>query len=297
MGNNQLDDGDTYARWRDTKLAEYDGDLQFPVVELADPGHPSDAEVARLLEVLERFNMVLYTSQPAPLEQARVAIKSLGRRLGLNRLDANMCADDDAITPLAVSHDDRRRRYIPYTDRAISWHTDGYYNTQDRQIRGLMLYCVSPAADGGENQLMDSDLAYILLRERDPDYIRALMHPRAMTIPANEQEPGMIRPVESGPVFSFDPANGALHMRYTARSRSIEWRDDATTAAAVGFLADILNTPSPYILTHRMAAGHGLICNNVLHNRHAFKDTDTCHRMVLRARYYDRIANAQEHTP
>ncbi len=290
MGIADLDDGDAYARWRDGKLAAYDGALPLPVIELADTGHPGAAEVARMVELLGQFNMVLYAGKPTPLEQAKQDVRSLGVGLGLNRLDANLCADEDAITPLAVSQGSQRKRYIPYTNRPISWHTDGYYNSPERQIRAMALHCVSPAASGGENQLMDPDIAYILLRERNPDYIRALMHDRVMTIPANEEEEGQVRPAQSGPVFSFGPDKDTLHMRYTARTRSIEWRDDETTTAAVACLGDILNTPSPYIIGHRLQAGQGVICNNILHNRSAFEDTDTCQRMVLRARYYDRTA-------
>ena len=46
------------------------------------------------------------------------------------------------------------------------------------------LHCISPARVGGENALMDPEIAYILLREENPDFIRALMHPQAMEIPA-----------------------------------------------------------------------------------------------------------------
>jgi len=290
----ELDDSDAYERWRDGKLAAYGDGVKFPVIELVDTGNPSEKEIARLAELLRTFNMVLYAGKPAPLEQAKKNLIPLGHRLGLKRLDANMCADEDAITPLAVSEGTKRRRYIPYTNRPISWHTDGYYNPPDRQIRAMALHCVSPAARGGATQLMDPDIAYILLREENPDFVRALMHSQAMTIPANEEGVadggGQGRPAQSGPVFSFDPNNGALQMRYTARTRSIEWRNDKMTSAAVDFLAGVLKKASPYILEHRLVAGQGVICNNVLHNRSDFEDTDACQRMVLRARYYDRTA-------
>ena len=42
-------------------------------------------------------------------------------------------------------------------------------------------------------------------------------------------EQGIARAAQTGPVFSIDPASGDLHMRYTARTRSIEWKQDATT--------------------------------------------------------------------
>jgi hypothetical protein len=111
-----------------------------------------------------------------------------------------------------------------------------------------------------------------------------------MTIPANAGEGIEPRPAQSGPVFCEEA--GALHMRYTARTRSIEWRADETTHTAVERLKQILETPSPYVFTLRLASGQGLVCNNVLHDRSAFADAPGAGRLVYRARYLDRITAA-----
>jgi alpha-ketoglutarate-dependent taurine dioxygenase len=66
-----------------------------------------------------------------------------------------------------------RKEFIPYTDKPIRWHTDGYYNIPERTVRGMVLHCVQSAASGGENQLLDHEIAYILLRDENPDFIRA----------------------------------------------------------------------------------------------------------------------------
>lgn len=288
-----LENPEAYARWRQAKLDGYPEKAEDLVVDIADFDNPSDAEIAALKERVRKTNMAVYSTGSNKYRDsasAKKAIDALGRQFGLLRRDANLCADEDAISPLSVAEGGHRGRYIPYTNRAISWHTDGYYNKLKYQIRGMVLHCVSPSASGGENALMDQDIAYICLRDENPDFIRALMHPDAMLIPANDEGNGVIRPAQSGPVFSIDGANKALHMRYTARTRSIEWRDDATTAAAVAFLSDLLNSDSPYKFKHRMAAGDGVLCNNVLHNRSAFEDEDNCKRLFLRARYFDRIS-------
>ena len=115
------------------------------------------------------------------------------------------------------------------------------------------------------------------------------MHPQAMTIPPNDEGEGVIRGAQTGPVFSVSATDGSLHMRYTARTRSISWRDDEATKAAVSFLVDLLKSSSPYIFRHRMEAGQGVLCNNVLHNRATFEDDESCQRLYLRARYFDRI--------
>jgi len=110
-----------------------------------------------------------------------------------------------------------------------------------------------------------------------------------MTVPANEEDPAAQRAAQTGPVFSAE--DGVLHMRYTARTRSIEWRQDEATRAAVQFLRQVLDAGSPYVFTLRLAAGQGLVCNNVLHDRSAFVDDPKLGRLVYRARYSDRVAS------
>ena len=62
------------------------------------------------------------------------------------------------------------------------------------------------------------------------------------------------------------------------------------TQQAVARINEILADEN-MVLMHRLAAGQGVICNNVLHNRTGFEDSESQQRLVYRARYYDRIAN------
>jgi len=231
--------------------------------------------------------MAVYAGTTGDNPDKDIAVK-LGEQFGLNQLDDNMGADD-GITSLKVVSDQQRGAYIPYTDKPIHWHTDGYYNTPDHQIRALFLHCVSPAAKGGENALLDHEIAYIHLRDLNPDYIAALMANDVMTIPPNIENGKEIRAVSSGPVFSM-LADGNLHMRYTARTRSIEWKKDPVTQAAIKALSDFLASDSPYIYRATLQPGQGLISNNVLHDRSGFEDTGDNKRLLYRLRYYQRIA-------
>jgi alpha-ketoglutarate-dependent taurine dioxygenase len=233
--------------------------------------------------------MAIYAGPPARAGDKDVP-RRLGERLGLARLHANPLADEDGISSLEVAPEKSARGYIPYSNRRLLWHTDGYYNAPEQRIRAFTLHCVRPAAAGGENRLLDHEIAYLLLRDADPQYVKALSAPDAMTIPANAEEGAVMRPAQTGPVFSTH--DDALHMRYTARTRSIEWRPDEATSAAAQFLQQLLETGSPYVFTLRLAAGHGLVCNNVLHDRSAFVDDPKLGRLVYRARYSDRVAPA-----
>jgi len=280
-----------YAAWREAKLAAHPRRLEDLLVHIADPRRLTFAEREALLSRCGVANMALYASG-AGSDPDKDIPRQLGLQLGLANLDANRLADDDGISPLAVAPAGTRTEFIPYTDRGIKWHTDGYYNTLDRQVRGLLLHCVQSADSGGENQLMDHEVAYILLRDENPDYIRAFMAPDAMTIPPRLEGGAVARAAQPGPVFSVYP-DGHLHMRYTARTVSIEWKQDAATRAAVAALERLLaDANSPYVFRGRLEPGMGLVCNNVLHDRAAFADSDTRKRLLYRARYYDRIVDS-----
>ena len=283
-----LDKQDAYLRWRDWKLAHAPRSAQELVVEVRDPRALRASERLALLERVARCNMAVYAST-AHEEDAALPIE-LGRQFGLMELDANWLAGEDGVSEIKVNEGGTRQSYIPYTDRPIKWHTDGYYNPPKRLIHAMVLHCVRSAAAGGENRLLDHELAYLLLRDENPDHIRALMLPDAMLIPERTDEQGVARATQAGPVFSLD-GNGNLHMRYTARSRSIAWKQDANVQAAVAALERLLaDSGSPHILHTRLEAGTGLLCNNVLHDRAAFTDDPAHPRLLYRARYLERIS-------
>ncbi len=277
-----------YRAWRDWKLAARPGSADVLWVTVADVTRPDAAERAALLQRLRGANLVLYRAA-AGVDRGR--LRAFGRAFGLERLDGNRYADEDGITALSVAPEGRRGEYIPYTDRRLSWHTDGYYNGHDRQIRAILMHCARPAERGGESQFMDHELAYILLRDRNPEWIEALMQPDALTIPANVEQGVVLRGAVSGPVFALDAATGSLHMRYSARLRNVEWKDDPRVRAAADFLQELWREGHEYMLQVRLAAGEGILCNNVLHARSAFADPVGGEgRLLYRARYYDRIA-------
>ena len=286
-----LGDDGAYRRWRADKLARAPQRVDELLVDVADPLRLTDTERNALLARCASANMVVYRS---PATHADPLLpQALGRQLGLHRLDANWLADEDGVSHITVSdRSDGRGGFIPYTDRAIRWHTDGYYHPQARRILGMILHCVRPAAEGGVNALLDHDRVYIALRDEDPALVAALMAADAMTIPERNDDGGDVaRAAQSGPVFSLDAASGALHMRYTARTRSIEWKADAATRSAVAFIERYLASDAAPVFRLRLAAGMGIVANNVLHDRSAFADDPAQPRLLYRARYLDRVAS------
>lgn len=277
-----------YQQWKKDKLRNYPKSLTELIVPVADARALNAQELQEIKARLRKTNMVIYEIADGSAEDKSIP-EAIGRQLGIHSLDKNECADNDGFTSIQVVDDGLHAIYIPYSEKGINWHTDGYYNRLSEQIYSMILHCVRPAEDGGENQLWDNEIAYMLLRDENPAYIRALMAADAMTIPKNVLDGKLVRPDRSGPVFMITK-EGRLHMRYTARARNVIWKDDAVTQEAQQVLRDILNSDSEYQFRGRLESGQGLVCNNVLHTRTPFTNNKDFPRLLYRGRYFDKIA-------
>lgn len=280
---------DFYQPWRKQKLTLYPVLASDLRVDIQNADLPTQEEIEKLRTYLARYNLALYRFINQP-QASKQQVHQLAQGMGLKNLAHNLCADVDSLTSIQVTQHHGQHDYIPYTDKKLSWHTDGYYNAPNEQIHGMLLHCVRPAAQGGTSLLMDHEIAYILLRDANPAFIDALLHPEAFTIPANILNGETIRPAQTGPVFSFNP-DGSLHMRYSARQKHVIWRDDASTQAAAQFLLGLWQQASPYQLSYTLQAGEGLLCNNVLHCRTGFVDANEPEkkRLLYRGRYLERV--------
>ncbi|MBT7309081.1 MAG: taurine catabolism dioxygenase TauD [Gammaproteobacteria bacterium] len=283
-----LKDSTAWERWRDKKLEQAPSSLDELIVEVDDPRTITPMEHEAIVERCRHFNMAIYASELG--EEGTHIPRAVGMRFGCHHINHNRGAEADAVTALTVQDDPLHALYIPYTNRDIHWHTDGYYNRLDLQNHALLLHCVRPALRGGESGLMDHEMAYLLMREENPDYIHALMQEDVMVIPPHVVDGEQLRPQRSGPVFMVTAA-GNLHMRYTMRKRNIVWSENPLVRQAVTWLENLLNSGTAPLFRATLQPGWGLICNNVLHDRTAFEDSEeeTEKRLLYRARYYDRI--------
>jgi len=280
-----LCDNRAYLRWREARRNYRKPVLDDLLVSVNDPYLLSDKERLAITERCTNYNMALYQLSD-PGDQDKSLVHALGRQLGLYTLDANLRSDEDSVSSLQVCSQ-AGNQYIPYTNKALSWHTDGYYNSLDKQIFGIIMHCVRPAAEGGVNTLFNPEDMYICLRDENPAYVEALMHPQAMTIPDNVEAGEVIRKAQTGPVFLLRP-DGQLHMRYSARKRNIIWRKTKATLAAVEIINQRLADDAEMFKV-ALRAGQGIICNNVLHNRTGFADSETQKRLMYRARYFESV--------
>lgn len=276
-----------YQAWRARKLALRQRIPADRIFELDADGRISDADLDALRLQVSAHNFAIFES-PRSLEKAEFL--ALNRQFGLYRPDDSSSAGEGSVTSLRVVEDtDCRARYIPYTNRALSWHTDGYYNPAHRRINAFALYCVNQAGRGGGNYLFDHELLYIAVRDRAPGLLEALMAEDLMRIPANIQDNRIVRAEETGPVFSLQDEGCGLHMRYTSRPRHIVWKADKRSEQALNLVREIL-VDGRASIDLRLRAGQGIVCNNILHGRQAFHDIDfEPARLVYRARYHENI--------
>jgi hypothetical protein len=296
MAENPFDPGanGAYRRWADEKRRGYELRARddFPLlVDIDADGSIDDAAMSIIRDHVRRYNFALYRMRE-PSADHLAAVKHIGRQMGLRDLDRNLCAPEDRVTRLTVKPVEGAR-YIPYTNKPIGWHTDGYYNPMHQRVLAMVLHCQQPAAEGGVNQLLDHDMAYIHLRDEDPAFVEALSRPRVMCIPPNVVDGEELRPQTCSAVFMTEqeaPQQApALTMRFSKRKHNIIWAGDNRTREALHCLFEFLESDSPWHVRYRLNAGEGVINNNVLHTRSGFRDDAANPRIYYRARYYNRI--------
>ena len=283
-----LESDHAYFKWREQKLKNYPRQTKEIIVEIKNPYKLTTNERHSLQTICQKTNLVIYRTSHGDVDKKNI-VAAIAKQLGLERMDANLCADQDKISSIQAMQESLGSAYIPYTKKPLNWHTDGYYNQDKERIRSFIMHCVRPANLGGENTYLDPEIIYILLRDDDPKFIEALMDKNAMTIPPNLEENHRIRSEKSGPVFMVDEPTQTLYMRYTARSRSVTWKNNAVTEQARAKLLEIMKN-NEYQFCHLLQKGEGVICNNVLHNRTMFSDNSNTKRLLYRARFYDRVS-------
>ena len=266
-----------FLRWADEKEKNIPHNGSEILVNIHDINNVKISEIAKIKETINKCNSCIYSSKIALKSNTNLLkfVESVGMRTyDRNNIESN---EISTITPL----ENNKINYIPYTDKSLNWHTDGYYDK--KSIFSWLLHCVNPATQGGENYLLDHELVLreYLLRNDD---INNLMAEDALTIPASKDTS---RPEISTYIFSFKNKYRRLHMRFSMRKDNIG--TSAKASPAIIKLKEIIeNDCAKYSLTYKLQKNEGIITNNILHGRKAFKD-DMVKRRLLRIRSYERL--------
>ncbi len=286
-----LENPEAYAAWRRSKLAMSPRAGAVPVIQVGDLSQPVESEKKAILAQVSESNFAIYQARRFSADEDEVGaeLRRFTDAFGLRIAEAHRSAGNNGVVALKVSMAEHQRGFIPYSRKAMNWHTDGYYNSEADTIRAFVLHCVRQADIGGQSQIIDNEIAYIRLRDANPEAVALLMDAQAMTIPESPEADGTVRPVSIGPVFFIE--DGRLIMRYTARTRSISWKNEATQKAAA-LLQELLEAERDYLHTLTLQPGQGILNNNTLHNRTAFDpnaDIGASQRMLYRIRFHNRL--------
>ena len=266
-----------FLRWAEEKERNIPHNIDGIIVNIHDINNVKISEIAKIKETINKCSSCIYSSKIALKSNTNLLkfVESIGMRTyDRNNIESN---EISTITPL----ENNKINYIPYTDKSLNWHTDGYYDK--KSIFSWLLHCVHPATHGGENYLLDHELA---LREYVLRYddINNLMSEDALTIPESKDTS---RSEISTYIFSIKNQYKKLHMRFSMRKDNIGTSPKA--GDAVTKLKEIIeNDCAKYSLTYKLQKNEGIITNNILHGRKAFKD-DKVKRKLLRIRSYERL--------
>ncbi|MBX2884109.1 MAG: TauD/TfdA family dioxygenase [Granulosicoccus sp.] len=251
------------------------------------------ADLTRLCEKVQLYGYAVYEWDHIP-EDVPERVSALLQALSLRNSDSGVLQDANGLSLLQDLSGSPQGRFPPYQSTPLKWHTDGYYNDQQEAVRSFTLHCIEPAAQGGALRLMDDSLLVWALMHDDPELIRLLAHPQAMTLPANSDTEGHDRPDRHVAMIS-PQVDGELSMRFTMRARNIRWRCSATQAAAER-AAELIALNSDWHARVRLKRGQGIITRNILHTREAFSDhREQPSRQMLRGRFRQLPVSPESH--
>lgn len=267
-----------FIEWAANKELNIPLNINDLKVNLRDINHVSKNEISQIKEKLTKFNCCIYISDSNLKEDAN--IMKFAMSLGMRTFDSHNI-DESNISTISADKTENNIRYIPYTNKALNWHTDGYYDS--KPIFSWLLHCVEPALLGGENFLLDHELAireYILKH----DDISCLMSNNAFSIPKDKVAE---REVTTNYVCDMNNEYKKLHMNFSMRKENI--KIDKDSESAVSKLIKIIKEDcKKYHLTYKLSKSEGIVTNNILHGRNSFKDGPTM-RKILRIRSHERL--------
>lgn len=265
-----------YQAWKQQRLQMQDRLSQtnsYPPANSLSPNdrtHDSSETLKRICTEVRDTGFSLYQWNESP-HTISSAVEQLHRQLSLTTRDTGVLQADAGLSLLQDLSGTAKGRFVPYTARAMGWHTDGYYNAPGQTLRCFTLHCIHPAASGGALTVVDPELLLIALYDDDPQLVAHLCHPQCMTLPANKDDVGHDRPDRHVPVL-FAHTDGTLGLRFTTRTQHISWHS-AETKAAAERLAELIDLHPQWHQSIRLDSGQGIITRNILHRRDAFSDS------------------------
>jgi hypothetical protein len=248
------------------------------IVKIHDINHATLAEISNIKDIIKRFNYCIYQSKVGLNAQAD--LMNFAQSIGMETYDTNNI-HNSPISLIMSLETKNALNYIPYTNKKLNWHTDGYYD--EKPIFSWLLHCEEPAYSGGENYLLDHELAireYIIKY----DNLESLSSLDAFTIPGNTHAN---RGETKGYICDNDNEYKKFHMKFSMREKNMKLNEQSKTAI-MRMKKIIKEDCKKYCLTYKLSKNEGIVSNNILHGRNSFEDGKAM-RKLYRIRSYERI--------
>ena len=280
-----LENQTEYISWRDKKLSLYPKDIESLSISF-DFEDIDINKITQLKKIVKDYNFAIYNFSAQVSDEK---LQEFCVQLNLMSSVSNLLADQNGISSITDNSSLVQKKsnieYIPYTNKPLNWHTDGYYHPLDSTVKSFLLHCNEPAQKGGENLLLDHEILYIFLRDHNPDFIDVLMQENIMEIPKNKNSGSSSSSI--GPVFYIDTEN-FLNMRFTSRQQNIIWKKDDMIKKIKDYISSFILDDDKYIFKLLLKKNQGYIANNILHKREGYLDGEN-KRLLKRLRFSERI--------
>ena len=272
---------DDYRRWRDRKLAGFTSDMDKLMVEIKNPHKLTESEINLSSTIINQSNLLFFELKEDN-DDIKSSLMKLAKQFGMGNFEILESSEKSGLTKIEVSAESKvKSEYVPYTNKSLNWHTDGYYNEANDPILSWLLFCQSNSSSGGDNKFMDHEIAYILFNEQSEN-IRDLTDDKAFIIPENIHSG---RKAVSSYVFKL--LDEKLHMRFSMRQKNIIWRDNIRES--VELLKSIIRENESYQIKYKLEPNQGVISNNIIHMRTSFTNTTNKNRLLYRLRSKKRV--------
>ena len=266
-----------FLRWAEEKERNIPQNINEILVDIHDINNVKMTEISKIKDTIRTYNSCIYQSNKT-LESNSNLLK-FSKSVGMQTYDRKNIHQNEISTISSI--EEENGSYIPYTNKSLNWHTDGYYD--NKPIFSWLLHCINPASEGGENYLLDHELVFREYVLRNDD-ISDLMSEDALTVPESKDTS---RSEISTYVFSHNNKYKKLHMRFSMRKENIGTSTKASPA--IEKLKKIIECDcAEHSLTQKLCKNQGIVTNNILHGRSSFKD-DKVKRELLRIRSYERL--------
>ena len=279
-----LENETEYKNWRQTKLELYPLNISKFSIPL-DINNFQKKDLDLIKFNMNKYNFALYNFKS---ELTNNELENFCTMLNLNNSISNLFSDSKNISDIRDHKDTNNNQigeYIPYTNKPLNWHTDGYYYPLNNSVKSFLLHCVNPAHRGGENLLLDHEILYIIIRDYNPNYIKILMENNIMGIPRNKNNAESTN--INGPVFFIDDEY-SLNMRFTSRQQNIVWKKSDIIDKIKKFIFNFVESDTKYITKILLKKNQGYIANNILHKREKFFDNKN-KRLLKRIRFSKKL--------